>query len=217
MSEGIIYGNLSPSGRLATPAVGHVEELIDQRAATVVAAGRPDIPATTPYSSAQLNAMPSGTVYRSTDGPQGTWEWQKRGTAWVVTSGDTGWRVMPPPTGFEAIADRFRIRRTGSEIRLVFRIAPSAELVGQSRPAADPVLFDLLPYGFRFSPSETYIMHGQSFIGDVPNGTISGATSANRLVVAGLSGTWAAGDVFNGATTWTTDQVWPTTLPGSPS
>lgn len=58
---------------------------------TTVGVGRPDLPATTPYTAAQLNALPIGHIYRSTNGPQGAWVWRKTGAStWVVTDGDTG-------------------------------------------------------------------------------------------------------------------------------
>ena len=64
----------------------------------IVAAGRPDVPSSmvTPIATA-VAAAPVGCEFRSTDGPQGAWRWQRiaaTGTAttdWVVTVGDTGW------------------------------------------------------------------------------------------------------------------------------
>lgn len=54
----------------------------------IVGAGRPDIPATmTTEVAALVAAATSGAKFRSTDGPQGAWEWQKRGATWVCVEG----------------------------------------------------------------------------------------------------------------------------------
>ena len=59
----------------------------------VVGPGRPDAPSTTGLTASQVNALPVGCEYRSTDGSgTGAWVWQKRPTGWDVTVGDTGWR-----------------------------------------------------------------------------------------------------------------------------
>ena len=61
----------------------------------VVGYGRPDDPMSTGMSSAQLNALPVGCEYRSTDGAYvGAWVWRKYATGWKVIDGDTGWVVV---------------------------------------------------------------------------------------------------------------------------
>src|SRR5690606_6714399 len=54
----------------------------------IVGAGRPDVPGSMIGSVASaVAAAPSGATFVSTDGPQGAWQWQKRGTTWTVTGG----------------------------------------------------------------------------------------------------------------------------------
>ncbi|WP_233190547.1 hypothetical protein [Brachybacterium sp. UMB0905] len=63
-------------------------------------------------TAAALAALPVGAEYRSTDGADvGAWVWSKRPTGWVVTDGDTGWRIIPlTDAGFSS--GRLRLRRT---------------------------------------------------------------------------------------------------------
>ena len=57
------------------------------------AAGRPDVVGTLDAAAlAWRNAAPNGAKFHSTDGPQGCWEWQKRGGSWLIVAMDTGWR-----------------------------------------------------------------------------------------------------------------------------
>lgn len=64
----------------------------------IVAAGRPDMSSSMVTTIATaVAAAPVGCEFRSTDGPQGAWRWQRIAstgiatTDWVVTVGDTGW------------------------------------------------------------------------------------------------------------------------------
>ena len=64
----------------------------------IVAAGRPDVSSSMATTIATaVAAAPVGCEFRSTDGPQGAWRWQRIAstgiatTDWVVTVGDTGW------------------------------------------------------------------------------------------------------------------------------
>lgn len=107
-------GTWSPWRRI--PLVGQIH--LD-----IVGAGRPDIPATmTTEVAALVAAATSGAKFRSTDGPQGAWEWQKRGTTWVVTDGDTGYLDITPlvVSGWSAPSVG-KIRRIGAVVYVVLK------------------------------------------------------------------------------------------------
>lgn len=110
-----VPGPTGPPGAVLTP-----ESML------VVGPGRPDAPTTTGMTSAALAALPVGAEYRSTDGASvGAWVWRKRPTGWVVTEGDTGWRLLPASaitawhanyaSGFPV---SFRTASSGNYIRL---------------------------------------------------------------------------------------------------
>ena len=61
-----------------------------------VGPGRPDLPATTGYTAAELNSKPIGHEYRSLDGTQGAWVWRKTGArSWIVADGVTDRITIP--------------------------------------------------------------------------------------------------------------------------
>ncbi len=85
----------APGAPGATGAPGAVPTASDY---LIVAAGRPDVSSSMVTSIATaVAAAPVGCEFRSTDGPQGAWRWQRIAstgvatTDWVVTVGDTGW------------------------------------------------------------------------------------------------------------------------------
>lgn len=187
-------------GTLPAKAEAQVQNLIDQRAATVVAAGRPDIASTTPYTQSQLNAIPSGTVYRSTDGPQGAWEWTKRGSSWVCTSGDTGARDVRPLLT-NSTAARFRLHRVDGMVQVNYQtVVPDEGYAGGSS-------FILLPNGYR--PVTRIDIR-------VPTNA-EGTTIPYFVLENGAFGQWGPDYTTptQGVLQWPTVQNWPTTLPGA--
>lgn len=62
----------------------------------VSSAGRPDVPTSTSFTEAQLNALPIGCQFTSTNESDGTGAliWHKGLSGWKVTRGDTGWRNL---------------------------------------------------------------------------------------------------------------------------
>lgn len=58
--------------------------------------GRPDVAGSLDSAgTAWVAAATSGAVFRSTNGPQGAWEWLREGSTWVCVRGETPWVDMP--------------------------------------------------------------------------------------------------------------------------
>lgn len=167
----------------------------------VVGPGRPDVPAGTGYTSAQLTALPVGAEYRSTDGAGvGAWRWGKTTTGWVVTNGDTGWRTISDggSAGILGAGHTLRLRRvtTAVEMRLNVNQNP-AVMPDYSLPAG------FAPYGM-----------------DLQRAMYRGGTTAITGYYRINSGklTFNGGANSTNATaleTWTTTDPWPATLPGT--
>jgi len=165
-------------------------------AITIVAAGRPDIPATLtgPVATA-VAAAGVGADFRSTTGPQGAWVWQKRAAGWTVTDGDTGARVVPVLNGW--VATTLAFRRVG---RWVTVSSPSSG--GLNGNAATSEIFVSIPVGFSSGlPNFTDL----GFFGPTtPNAVM---TAANTSLSCGVRPS------VRGTLQWLTPQAWPTTLP----
>lgn len=190
-------------------------------ASTIVGAGRPDIPDTmTPEVADLVAAATSGAFFRSTDGPQGAWEWQKRGTAWVVVSGDTGWRnVVASLTDLDTTApvssaSYASLRRVGNSCTLAVRRPVSAAKVGT--PRANTLLLFTTPTGF--APDIAYGARGAGKLGTALAAIETLTASARiELMAHGSVGTIAADELVIGRAAWETAHNWPTSLPGTPA
>lgn len=173
-------------------------ELADVVAHTIVGAGRPDIPATlTPDIATRVAAAPSGTVFRSTDGPQGAWEWRKRGSTWVCEAGDTGWRNVTTlllngwvATGSGAVHIR---RHAGTVVEAMARTISGSD--------ATSATFATLPAGFRSGANGRTLAVGSSGTAVTWDGNMQLTTTASASMNAVAS----------------TSDPWPTTLPGTPA
>ena len=172
----------------------------------IVGAGRPDIPGTMIGSVAsEVAAAPSGTTFVSTDGPQGAWQWQKRGTAWTVTGGTITPRDIPFIDG-TILTTRpgisTTISRTGDRVTLSI-VNVLAGSSGAFSQAQQPI-----PVGFR---------PAQEFNGLLTRG--SAEQHARLLVQTSGNVIVASAGAINGAcaatATWVTTDPWPTTLPAS--
>lgn len=124
---------------LVTVATTARDEAVSARDATLAAVvitgvGRPDIPATltTPGTAALVADATSGAVFRSLDGPQGAWEWRKRGATWVCEVGNTGGvNIAPAIVAAGGTVSSARIQRVNSQLIIdvtVLTIAPSTIL-----------------------------------------------------------------------------------------
>lgn len=164
----------------------------------LVGTGRPDQPATTPYTATDLNALPVGTEYKSTNGPQGAWKWRKTGaTTWTVTDGDTGWRQLTPTV--EGASGSLAIRRDRSSVQILGGTLKFASWAGTANIT--------IPPGFR----APYTVYGTWDTAGVP--------SKLAYVLAGILSLWS-GPPANMATVvrleaiqFFTNDDWPTILP----
>lgn len=164
----------------------------------VVGPGRPDAPTTTGLSSAQIAALPVGCEYRSTDGAgTGAWVWQKRPTGWVVTDGDTEWRIISDgsETGVLGKGYTLALRRTGPTVEMRLNV--------HQNPAAMPAY--TFPSGF--APYATDLQRVMY------RGGTTNITGHFRIWQSALTYTGAQNAVNATALeTWTTSNPWPTTL-----
>lgn len=177
----------------------------------IYGAGRPDVTSSmTPETAASVAAAPNGAEFISTDGPQGAWKWQKQGTVWRVTDGDTGWRAMPLPAPYAA-GSTIRVRREG---RLVYAahglpaqwMQWSPGIAKTSGVATDKAWSDTTG----FMPDNRTI--AQIYSGDTGAvvGAVGWSTEGNGFL--GLTHTATTGMVFELQAA--ISRAWPTTLPG---
>ena len=177
----------------------------------IYGAGRPDISSTmTTETAASVAAAQSGAQFISTDGAgAGAWTWQKLGTTWTVTVGDTGWRLL---RGSEVYPDwqgaayggsgagNHSIRRVGTTIYWLTywyqNVAGNGKL-GE------------LPTGFQLPNTVPGGGYGTQEVGR-SGSTLFQIQNGTRLVVQGKT----QGEIRIG-TSWVTGQAWPNTLPGS--
>lgn len=201
MSTTTEFWGLLPGGELPDSALAQ----LDTARMEVVAAGRPDIPSTTPYTSAQLNAMPVGSVYRSTDGPQGAWEWRKRGaTTWVCEVGDTGYRIITDTLPGVASSTPSVARRVAHQVTVaIYRQAVDM-------PATSGTIWDV-PSGFGVG---TRAIFGAATSANASHGfrVTTSTTGASTYIqsLSALTSTTAGLSVQ-----YPTVEPWPTALPGT--
>ena len=201
-------GPAGPTGANGAPGVPGVPGAVPTASDyVVVGTGRPDQYATTGLSQAQLNALPNGCEYRSTDGGGvGAWVWMKRPTGWVVTNGDTGWRNIHEAPERQVVVgigtyDGYwpRIRRVGVQVYFAWFMS-FGTTSGQVR-----VFNPITGFGHVGAPIlQPLVMES------------SGALAGTIGVYS--SGLWVSrretGNVPS-VLSWPTAEPWPTTLPGS--
>src|SRR5690606_22749005 len=167
----------------------------------IVGAGRPDVPGSMIGSVASaVAAAPSGATFVSTDGPQGAWQWQKRGTTWTVTEGIIPPRNIPFIDG-TVLTTRSgistTISRTGDRVTLsiVNVLAVSSGPLSQAQ--------QIIPAGFR--PAQEY--NGLLTKGNAEqHARLLVQTTGTPIVAfpAAMNGTCAA------TASWVTTDPWPT-------
>lgn len=192
----------------------------------VVGPGRPDVPSTTPFSEAELDALPVGCEYRSSDGSEvGAWVWQKRSGSWVVISGDTGWRDITELIEYkETVFDpgSLMIRRTNHKVESLL----TTTWLGGTQPN--------IPRGTNlWAPTKGWELSRPGFttsirrgygVGDFIRSSQSGITLGAQFVYPYDTGDGrfrhlaiVMGDLNGpgfGRLEWTTDDPWPYTLLG---
>lgn len=178
-------------------------------ATLIYGAGRPDITSTlTPETATTVASALSGAEFISTDGAGvGAWKWQKQGTIWRTTIGDTGWRTITDTienfsTGAKyTISGQVQIRRVGTEI--------SIRPAGESFRVQDPDIFIIIPLppGYQARAGlPTYCFNQRDAL------FLSAETDRVRASSAPQS-PWAWPITYIGS--YHTTDTWPVTLPGT--
>lgn len=189
----------------------------------VVGPGRPDTAATTGFTQAQLDAMPVGVEYRSTDGAGvGAAVWRKvpvgyagrTSVGWAVVDGDTGPCYLDSTYFALGATSAGTIRRIGN--RVLFKAYVSEKVynstiitfpTGFTGDAAANVSGNLKD--MRLSPG---------LITDVTRTGPNVGTSAANLQWSGTTLKWHGNAVSETAVyyfaEWIANQPWPTTRPG---
>ncbi|HEL1848999.1 TPA: hypothetical protein TX087_000957 [Streptococcus suis] len=197
-------------------------ELSKPTARFLVGPGRPDKPETT--AGVISGSETSGTVYMSTDGADvGAWEWIKRGTAWVVTNADTGWRKIATPgltegyLTFRRINNQCMVNATGGRWGTVTLLRPENNTDAKRFSNGSLRLLKVgeVPVGFRSSVSLFLpIAHD----GKVLDGTmyLAGTGDSNWLGIHNYKDIMqSAGAVMRlPMLTYISDEAWPDVLPG---
>lgn len=194
----------------------------DVTARVLVGIGRPDKPATT--AGAIVGNELDGTVYKSSDGAfVGAWTWEKRAGKWVVTDGDTGWRKVTTPA---LTAGFLTIRRTnnlcflnatgGSWGTVSFLRSENNTESGRFSSGTLRLLKPgEVPAGFRSSVS---LFMPIAHDGKVLDGTLyqAGTGDSNWLGIHNYTDIMkSAGKLMRlPMLTYTSDEVWPESLPG---
>lgn len=173
----------------------------------VVGPGRPDVPAGTGYTSAQLNALPVGAEYRSTDGAGvGAWRWGKTTTGWVVTHGDTGWCTVTNASVFQS--GGILVRRTTASLTIKVGTGQYGLFSWASTFTDGANLANVLPAGFRPDITSVYVTAR----------TDGGAKAVVGVVEFQTSGmlirrTATQSNLTSDALSIPTSAAWPFTLP----
>lgn len=203
-------GDTGPASTVPGPA-GPPGAVPTSSSHLVVGPGRPDQPATTGLTAAQINALPVGAEYRSSDGPQGAWGWVKRPSGWAVTEGDTGWRAISLGTPY-ATGATIRVRRTPE---LVYAAHGNPQLWTQWNPGVAKTTG--VATNKAWDGAQGFIPDNRTIalIYNGDTGAIVGAVgwSTEGSGFVGLTHTATTGMVFELQAACT--RAWPTSLPGS--
>lgn len=147
--------------------------------------------------AALVAAATSGAVFRSTNGPQGAWTWQRRGATWRCIEGVA---TVEPPLRAGAWAGTASLTRVGDVVRLAVTATPTAP--------ERSIFADGIPVGFRPSPLGMLLptLIGEDMVAGRMNGVyplinVTASPTVARVVYA----------------VWVTADPWPTTLPGTPT
>lgn len=197
-------------------------ELSKPTARFLVGPGRPDKPETT--TGVITGSEIAGTVYLSTDGAGvGAWEWRKRGTAWVVSNADTGWRKITTPgliegyLTFRRINNQCMVNATGGRWGTVTLLRPENNTDAKrfSNGSLRLLKAGEVPVGFRSAVSLFLpIAHD----GKVLDGTLylAGTGDSNWLGIHNYKDIMqSSGTVMRlPMLTYISDEAWPDVLPG---
>ena len=223
-SASTVAQSAASSASSADTTAGQALTLARQNAARVlVGPGRPDTPATT--GGVITGSEPVGTEYRSTDGANvGAFVWMKRpGGRWDVVDGDTGWRVL---VRWDATG-----KVTSGNAGLIVGATPRTDSAGGLVIRRQGKQVEVRVSGFRTTSSSLYfecpsgMSASPSPVGQYPTTTalvggtreegtvLIGSPKVYVVVEAGLDAQASYGTTL----VFSTDQTWPTTLPGTPA
>lgn len=153
-------------------------------------------------------AAPVGTIYIDAEATNGAVRWIKtigiNSTGWRVEHGDTGWRVYDNVSG-GVKSGRVLIRRKEYQVFIHFD-----NMIPES--TGTNISLGRLPVGFRgTSLSNRWVMlNGISTTADIYTGNVSGLGYAN------IYGQFSIAPVLTGTASYLTEEVWPSSLPGTP-
>mgnify|MGYP000947424250 CR=1 FL=1 len=148
---------------------------------------------------------PVGSTYIDRDATNGAIRWIKKTggnsvNGWAVDYGDTGWRnITPNPLPANIASTTIKVKRCGDIVEFSMG---SSEFVS----ATETKMFDRLPEGFRI-PGGVYINAGLG-----PGTSHSGRISLTSDQVKTQA---SIGKYKTTYVRYTTDDPWPTTLPGT--
>lgn len=148
---------------------------------------------------------PVGSTYIDRDATNGAIRWIKKTggnsvNGWVVDYGDTGWRnITPNPLPANIASTIIKVKRCGDVVEFCM---DSSEFIS----VTETKMFDRLPEGFRI-PSGIYINAGLG-----PGTSHSGRISLTSDQVKTQA---SVGKYKTTYVRYTTDDPWPTTLPGT--
>lgn len=153
---------------------------------------------------------PRGSRFINTEagGYNGAMEWVKTSASgdtsgWVVTYGDTGWRDVSGDVNLrtDGTAHLARVRRTGDSVDVYFDLTSPSD-------TTSPWNFYTLPAGFTFQTAR----YGALVF---YKGTISSQTYLASNGELRLYGSLSAGTRDRYWGFWSTNDAWPSTLPGT--
>lgn len=157
---------------------------------------------------------PVGSIWFQSDSTVGVTHWRKAtgtgNTGWVVMEGDTGWRNVSASLDGTFLAANpnatLFMRRTGNTVRLSYKAGTSATFT------TNYATVYAIPSGFRPGTAyETPLMMLTSAAS--PGAAFKAAYFDGGALKSG--NTWATATQYWGDATYTTNDAWPTSLPGS--
>ena len=169
------------------------------------------------YNTGQPNgriAAPPGSTYTDTAVTCGAAKWVKiwgtGNTGWTVLYGDTGWRDISTLliNGWKNKANHMTMRRINCKVILRF------PFVGLDGSAATKSVFLTLPDGFKYRNGSNYGAIGTIVVG---NGFELGTTANLQIVSKDFNSlsTKPSSLDMTGELSWTTDDAYPSILPGT--
>lgn len=172
-------------------------------------------------------SAPPGTYYTDVEGTNGAWRWLKvSGTGiagWKVITGDTGWRSLGPLPSENSTAGDLRIRRVNDAVEVLVN-GVKWNNISPGRNIAGPGMVVGAGFSPRSSASRSLLAVSDIDITFFDNliPYIAGSNLylrwVSRMGVDGFRTDPVTSEKsLTGSLVWSTQQPWPTTLPGTPA